>query len=249
MVKWVKCVKICITQSSSDSWKHFLIFTGCFSLNKSSVPPFKTNWILTGLQTYCKYLSGQTYRYWTCSDSSKLRLRFCTGFSREEYFTVSSKPSAFESHGNNCTEFLFCGADSNCPLQGYDGYNTLFDLFPCSLSRGQSLQHRVSALPTVLHICLCSPQCTSTYRVAKSVLSWQLCSAFSCSTANSISFPLLLPTFLSRIWCCLVLAQHWAGCDAFVWLWLDAESNAQWLQVVTAFIYLRVEVGAKSVFV
>lgn len=102
LAKWAKWVKICITQSHSDSPKHFIIFPCWFSLPKFSVSPFRTNRVLTALQTYCKYLSGGIYRYCSWLGFSKW-LRFCTGFCREE-FSVSSKPYVFKRHCNNHTE-------------------------------------------------------------------------------------------------------------------------------------------------
>lgn len=106
--------------------------------------------------------------------------------------------------------FLFCGADSTHPLQGYDGY--YLNSFCAPSYRGESLWHRVPALPAGLHICICSPQHTLTYRVARSLLSSRLSRAFSCSTDNSVSnMGLSSPPCSFFIPDCLVLAQHWAS--------------------------------------
>lgn len=82
---------------------------------------------------------------------------------------------------------LFCGVDSNHPLQGCNAYRTLFDLLCAPSYRAESLWHRVSALPAALHSCICSPHCTLTYRVARSLLFSRLSGTFSCFTDNTVS--------------------------------------------------------------
>lgn len=154
------------------------------SLTKSSVSSFKTNRILVELQTYCKYLSGGIYRYWSCPGFSKLRLRFF----KEEYI-ISSNPSVFKLQQlhRNLSHSYFVEQIQTTHCRAMMATVHCLTSFRAGSYRAESLRHCVSALPVGLRICICSPQCTSTYRVARSLLSARLCSAFSFSTDNSIS--------------------------------------------------------------
>lgn len=176
-------MKICISPSHSNSLKCFLIFPCWFSLTESSFSPFKTNRILVGLQTHYKYLFMGIYRCWSCSGSSKLRLRFCMGFPWELYFIVSSKLSVFKRPKQlhrNLSNSYFVAYIQAARLWSYLHYLALFSLLQ------EKKPPALSALPAGLRICICS-QCTSTHRVARSLLSPWLCAVFSCSTDNSVS--------------------------------------------------------------
>lgn len=104
----------------------------CFKFKKIS---FKIKRIFTIQQTCYQYLSGRIYRYWSCSESSKLR--FCTGFCREEHFIVPLSLLCWKDTATTTENILsFCEADSIHPLQVSDGHSVLFDLFLCSSFRG-----------------------------------------------------------------------------------------------------------------
>lgn len=146
-------MKICISPSHSNSLKCFLIFPCWFSLTESSFSPFKTNRILVGLQTHYKYLFMGIYRCWSCSGSSKLRLRFCMGFPWELYFIVSSKLSVFKRPKQLHRTSLILILWRIFKLQGYEVTYTIWPFSPSY--RRKSLQHcqhcqRVSASASVL---------------------------------------------------------------------------------------------------
>lgn len=138
---------------------------------------FKTK-RLTVQQKYCKYLSGRIYRYWSCSDFSKLRV--CMGFCREEHFTVPPSLLCSKDTAMTTEEPLsLCEVDSIHPLQGSDGYSVLSDLFLCSLFQGTRPLALSVSTASRSPPALCSAprhgELPEVFSLHSSVEHWQLC--------------------------------------------------------------------------